>query len=175
MTGAAESAITGLPLTEDSYETAFDILRDRFGKPQLFSSNHMEPLLKLPIVSSEHETKKLRDLYDKIEINFRSLKALGIESELFGNLLVPVVMEKIPFELRLIISRKFGSKETWDLDALLNARKSELVSRERCNAVKRRSHVNFNPRFEQHKERFKQPLSSSALYAGSEKSQVHHL
>ena len=35
-------------------------------------------------------------------------------------------MEKIPSELRLIISRKFGSKETWDLDVLLNALKSEF-------------------------------------------------
>ena len=43
-----------------------------------------------------HETKDLRDLYDKIEINIRSLKALGVESESFGNLLVPVVMEKVP-------------------------------------------------------------------------------
>ena len=168
VTGAAESAITGLPLTEDNYETAIDILRDRFGKPQLLISNHMDALLKLPIVSSVHETKKLRDLYDKIEINIRSLKALGIESESFGNLLVPVVMEKIPSELRLIISRKFGSKETWDLDVLLNALKSELEARERCNVVKTSSPTNSNPRFDQHKGRFKQPLSSSALYAGSE-------
>ena len=58
-TGAAESAITRLPLTEDNYETAIDILRDRFGKPQLLISNHMEALLKLPMVSSVHETKKL--------------------------------------------------------------------------------------------------------------------
>ena len=50
----------------------------------------MEALLKLPIVSSVHETKNLRDLYDKIEANIRSLKALGVESESFGNLLVPV-------------------------------------------------------------------------------------
>ena len=168
VTGAAESAITGLPLTEDNYETAIDILRDRFGKPQLLISNHMDALLKLPIVSSVHETKKLRDLYDKIEINIRSLKALGIESESFGNLLVPVVMEKIPSELRLIISRKFGSKETWDLDVLLNALKSELEARERCNAVKTSSPTNSNPRFDQHKGRLKQRLSSSALYTGSE-------
>ena len=85
------------------------------------------------------------DLYDKIGINIRSLKALGIESESFGNLLVPVVMEKIPSELRLIISRKFGSKETWDLDVLLNALKSELEARERCNAVKTISPTNSNP------------------------------
>ena len=47
-----------------------------------------------------------------------------------------IYLEKIPSELRLIISRKFGSKETWDLDALLYALKSELEARERCNAVK---------------------------------------
>ena len=70
--------------------------------------------------------------------------------------------------MRLIISRKFGSKETWDLDVLLNALKSELEARERCNAVKTSSPTNSNPRFDQHKGRFKQPLSSSALYAGSE-------
>ena len=85
MTDVAESEITGLPFTEDNYETAIDILRDRFGKPQLLISNHMGALLKLPIVSSMHETKNLRDLYDKVEINIRSLKALGIESESFGN------------------------------------------------------------------------------------------
>ena len=62
VTGAAESAITGLPLSEDNYETAIDILRDRFGKPQLLISNHMEALLKLPIVSSVRETKNLRNL-----------------------------------------------------------------------------------------------------------------
>ena len=120
VTGAADSAIVGLPLTEDNYETALNIPRDRFGKPQLLISNHMEALLKLPIVSSVHETKTMRDLYDKITINIRSLKAIGIESESSGNLLVLVVMDKISSELRLIISRKFGSKETWDLDVLLN-------------------------------------------------------
>ena len=93
MTGAAESAITGLPLTEGNYGTTIDILRERFGKPQLFISYHMETLLKLAIVSSEHETKKLCR-HDKIEINIGSLKALGIEAESFGNLLVPVVRVK---------------------------------------------------------------------------------
>ena len=40
-------------------------------------------------------------------------------------------MKKIPSESRLIVSRKFGSKET-----LLTALKSELEARERCNAMK---------------------------------------
>ena len=75
--------------------------------------------------------------------------------------------------MRLTISRKFGSKETWDLDALLIALKSELGTRERCNAVKKSSPTNSNLRFDQHKGRFKQLLSSYALYAGSEDCTLH--
>ena len=52
------------------------------------------------------------------------------------NSLVPIVMEKIPSELRLVVSRKFGSEESWNLDALLSALKTELEARERCIAMK---------------------------------------
>ena len=92
-------------------------------------SNHMEVLLKLPIVSSVHGTKKLCDVHDNIEINIQSLKAFGIESESFVNLLVPVVMEKIPSELRLIISCKFGNEETWNFD--VKCTESELEARKK--------------------------------------------
>ena len=122
----AESAIAGLPLTADHYKVAIDIVKDRFGKPHLLISNYMDALLKLPSVNSVHETKTLRELFDKIEINVRGLNALGVESQSFGNLLVPVVMEKIPSELRLVVSRTFGSEESWNLDALLSTLKTEL-------------------------------------------------
>ena len=112
----------------------------------------MDALLKLPSVNSVHETKKLRELFDKIEINLRGLNALGVEARSFGNLLAQVVMEKIPSELRLFVSRKFGSDESWNLDALLTALKTELEARERCTARARR----------------KQLYSASALYTGSE-------
>ncbi|XP_068707347.1 uncharacterized protein [Montipora foliosa] len=119
-------------------------------------------------LDSVHETKRLRELFDKIKINIRGLNALGVESRSFGNLLVPVVMEKIPSELRLVVSRKFGSEESWNLDALLSALKTELEARERCTAMKT-SGANANtPRFEQYRSRSKQPHSASALYTGSE-------
>ena len=40
----------------------------------------METLLELTAVNEVHETKKLRELYNNIEINMRSLEALDIES-----------------------------------------------------------------------------------------------
>ena len=173
VTSTAESAIAGLPLTADNYKVAIDILKDRFGKPQLLISNYMDALLKLPSVNSVHETKKLRELYDKIEINIRGLNTLGVESQSFGNLLVPIIMEKIPSELRLIVSRKFGSEETWNLDALLNALKTELEARERCTAMKTSGSNGNTPRYEQYKARSKQPFSTSALYTGNEEFTPH--
>ena len=133
----------------------------------------MDALLKLPSVNSVHETKKFRELFDKIEINIRGLNALGVESQSFGNLLVPIVMEKIPSELRLVVSRKFGSEESWNLDALLSALKTELEARERCIAMKT-SGPNVNTtKFEQYRARNKQPYSASALYTGSEEFTQH--
>ena len=40
-------------------------------------------------------------------------------------------MEKLPEELRLIISRK-TEQDVWDLDTLLKALNGELEARERC-------------------------------------------
>ena len=71
-------------------ETVINIVRDRFGKPQLLIS-YMVALLKLVIVSSLNGMKKLCDLYDNNEINIQSLKALSIESESFGNLIIQVM------------------------------------------------------------------------------------
>ncbi|XP_068738997.1 uncharacterized protein [Montipora capricornis] len=167
VTSNAESATVGLPLTADNYKVAIDILKDRFGKPQLLISNYMDDLLKLPSVNSVHGTKKLRDLFDKIEINIRGLNALGVEPRSFGNLLVPVVMETIPSELRLVVDRKFGSEESWNLDALLTALKT-LEARERCTAMKTSGLNASTPRFEQYGARSKQPHSASAPYTGSE-------
>ncbi|XP_044167481.1 uncharacterized protein LOC114949922 [Acropora millepora] len=80
VTSNAESATPGLPLTGANYNVAIDILKDRFRKPQLLISIYMDALLKLPSVNSVHETKKLRELLAKIEINIRGLNALGVES-----------------------------------------------------------------------------------------------
>ena len=93
---------------------------------------------------------------------------------MFGNLLVPIVMKKIPSELRLVVSRKFGSEESWNLDALLSALKTELEARERCTAMKTSGPNVNSPRFEQYRARSKQPYSASALYTGSENFTRYH-
>jgi len=50
---------------------------------------------------------------------------LGVEGEQYGSLLVPVLLSKVPQELRLIISRKFDTGD-WNLDELLKVFKTEV-------------------------------------------------
>ena len=45
--GTASRAIAGLPITEENYDAAVDIINKRFGKPQQLISAHMDELLKI--------------------------------------------------------------------------------------------------------------------------------
>ena len=107
--GPAAAAIKGLPLISENYTSAREILEQRYGNKQLIISSHMDNLLKLPVVSFVNNVKGIRQLYDKTEIHIRCLQALGVEAEQYGSLLVPVLLSKVPQELRLIISRKFDT------------------------------------------------------------------
>jgi hypothetical protein len=134
--GSAASAIDGIALTNENFKLAIDILKERFANPQLLISSHMDSLLKLSSVSDIDQLSKLRDLYDKIEIKVRSLNSLGVKSETYGNLLTRIIMNKIPSELRLVISRKFDKDKLWDIGEILKAIKTELEARERCVSMK---------------------------------------
>ena len=63
----AAAAICGLPLTANNYEVAKNILKKRFGQPQIIISAHMESLLKIAAVTSDSNLKRLRELYGQVE------------------------------------------------------------------------------------------------------------
>ena len=107
-------AIAGL---EDNYGSAIEILKKRFGNRQQIISKHMEQLFQVEAVTSPYDLKGLRHLYDVVEANKHSLKALGVNSESYGALLSSVLMTKLPNELRLIVSRQAGEGE-WNFDAI---------------------------------------------------------
>ena len=129
--GTALSAITGLALTESNYANAVDILKQRFGNKQLIISSHMEALLKLKPVTALADINGLRTVLDKVEIQVRGFQALGIESDQYCASLILIFMEKLPEELRLIVSREH--KDDWKLDSVLQSIKFEVEAHERCN------------------------------------------
>ncbi len=71
----------------------------------------MEELLKLNICLVD-KTGQLRFLYDKISVNIRGLEALGVKSDQYGRLLIPIIMAKLPSEKWQEIRLKTFGKST---------------------------------------------------------------
>ena len=96
--GEAQHTISGLSLTNDNYNEALNLLRNRFGN-NLIISAHMNILVKLPSVNNK-DVKALRKFYDDVESHVRSLSTLGIKIENYGSLVSSVILEKLPLEIK---------------------------------------------------------------------------
>ena len=130
-------AIKGLAITEDNYKATIDILQERFGKTQQIIAAHMDELLKITACDG-YKSKQLRFVYDKVSVNVRALEALQIHSDQYGSLLIPVIMSKLPNDVRLHIARK-TEKDVWVMKDLLEVIRKEVEARELSEQVKANS------------------------------------
>ena len=126
--GTAFKTVQGLTLTDRNYDSAIQLLKERFGNPQQIISAHMEGLLKVSICTGDHPGS-LRAVYDKIMVHIRGLETLGVTSEQYGSMLIPVIMTKFPSDIRLRIARETG-REAWRITPLLTTLRQEVEARE---------------------------------------------
>ena len=89
----------------------------------------MDKLLNIPAVESLKDIKKLRETYDHIETHVRSLSALGVPATGYQQLLAPIIVNKLPSELRIAIARKVKDS---DLSKILQSFNEEVQVREKC-------------------------------------------
>ena len=129
--GKALSTVTGLALSSDNYKEAINLLVERFGNPQVLISAHLDALIKVKKVTSLEHLESLRKMYNEVETCVRNLKSLKVETATYGCLLIPILKEKLPRELLMIISRKFGV-DLWTLEEFLKHFNDELQAKESC-------------------------------------------
>ena len=132
--GPGLQAIQGLTITEDNYRSALEILHHRFGRTQQLISAHMDQLLKLPSCTGG-KASSLTSVYDKISINARDLEAIGVKAEQYGSLLIPIIMSRLPGDVRIQIAR-ITSREVLEIRKLLQAIQQEVEAREACENIK---------------------------------------
>ncbi|XP_003391348.1 PREDICTED: uncharacterized protein LOC100639084, partial [Amphimedon queenslandica] len=128
----AKEAIAGLSLSTANYQQAIEILKRRFGNKEKIVNRHMDLLVGLEGVYSDQKLGMLRKLYDKVETHIRSLEALGIKADTYGGLLCPILIKKLPPEMKLTISRKLSSDE-WSTDKIMQVILDEIEARERMD------------------------------------------
>lgn len=131
---SAKDAVAGLSLTAANYKEAIDVLQRRFGDKSRITAKHMQALMSLEMPTNSLQS--LRHFFDNVGGHIRGLKALGVTSETYGALLCPVVMESLPQEMRVIISRKVTNCQS-DLDSILDALLAEIEARERVGVTSR--------------------------------------
>ena len=161
--GPAAKGIQGLALSEANYVVAIEILQDRFGKTQQIISAHVDELLKLPSCSGDR-TSQLCSIYDKISINIRGLESLGIRSAQYGSFLIPVIMSKLPLEVRLQVAR-LTTGDVWEVDEFLQIIKGEVVARKLSDVIR------VNERNSQPLQR-KPPFSTASALIANDHSGV---
>ena len=121
----------GLTLNSDNYKEAVDILKDTFGNEQVLISAHMESLLRINKITSRHNGKGLRMLYNHAESCVRNIKSLKLDTSGYGSLIISILKERLPDEITMITSRKF-SEQIWTLYKVMEHFNSELRAQENC-------------------------------------------
>ncbi|UYV79912.1 hypothetical protein LAZ67_18001028, partial [Cordylochernes scorpioides] len=101
----AYRVIASYPVTGDNYNLAVQALQERFGDPNILTELYVRQLLNLVITNVRRENKNLGNLYDDLSSHLRSLETLGIDPQLSGIFLYPLVESSLPTEILRIWQR----------------------------------------------------------------------
>jgi hypothetical protein len=107
--GDASRAIAGFPLTNHNYTKAIQLLKERFGNLTKVINAHMQSLLDLQ--NPNYELASLQLFYDTMENHIKWLESLEKSHNNYGDLLVPIVLGKLPHQLRTNLARTHDSPE----------------------------------------------------------------
>ena len=105
--GEAQKVINGYSLTSANYENAIRHLNKRFGRTDRIIQSHILSLLgdiSVKISSSSNKAKYIAALwnfYDTAIVHIRSLEGLGIQGSSVEIFLCPIILSKLPDEMRL--------------------------------------------------------------------------
>ena len=97
--------IAGFALTGANYAVAVQVLKNPYGKEIAIQRGHINDLLQLPPVFSDRDIPTPRKLFDDCEAHFRGLQALGVDKNTYSSVVVAALMQKLPENFCLMITR----------------------------------------------------------------------
>ncbi len=110
-------------MTKQNYKNAVEILKTRFGNKQHIINEHIVALLKLQEYPNQ-KVSQIRYIFDNINVHVRGLESLGMTSEKYGSLLIPIIMSRRPKGITTQVARKI-IQEVLPIDKIL-----EIISGE---------------------------------------------
>ena len=157
LTGEALASINGLTVTDDSYSVAKEILTKRYGRKERIIFSHIQTLLSLQVDC--RKSNGLWSLYDSLQSHVRCLESLGVSGDTYGVILTPLILSRLPQEIRMEWAREGEGRES-DLAFLLDFLFREIKRRERSETFDK-SHEMKNQRLN---DQTKKPAPSVATF-----------
>ena len=114
--GDASHVIDNFPLTDVNYHHSVDLLRERFGQPYKLVNARMDALMNLP--KPVNNLASLQVFHDKLESHMRALQALGKSPDTYCAMLTPMVLGKLPTDLKKQFARDHNSGE-WTIQEVM--------------------------------------------------------
>ena len=138
--GEARAAIAGLSLTDTHYTNALELLERRYGRKEKLIFTHIQELLSMKTTesASSDTTASLWALQDALMSHMRSLEGLGVSGDKYGVILTPLILSRLPTDIRLEWARSGEGKED-NLDFLLKFLSEEIRRRERSQTFLQRT------------------------------------
>jgi len=121
--GDAARSIDGIPLSDQNYLHAVTLLQVHFGQTHRLVAAHMQAFIKAP--NPANTLNSLRKFYDTVESHLRGLSSVGKSKQSYGDLLVPIILSKLPKDTIRNLAR--GSTSTdWKYPELISAIRREI-------------------------------------------------
>lgn len=130
--GQALKSISDLKLTNSNYLEAVEILKIRYENKETLVKRYLEAIATLPIVKDISNMTSLQQCVDTLEISVNILCQLGKETDSYGSLLITLILDSVPDELRISIGKRFDTN-TNDVFTFIDVFKEEVGALEKCN------------------------------------------
>ena len=126
LNGEAHRAVLGLTLSNENYEVAIGILKERFGNTQEVIDLHYNQMINL--FPATNTTASLRGLLDKMETHLRSLEVL--KQDVNQDVFVSMIRAKLPEDVLLQLEMLNGASNKWTVGSLRSRLNEYITARE---------------------------------------------
>jgi len=113
--GTATAVISGLSISNDNYDLAIALLKERFGRSEVIFESLYAKLQSLP--RSQNKFTEIQRTYDCIEKLLRQLEAQG-ERNNNHRMLIQMVLHKFPTEVIMKLEEIKPPNDVWNMKNL---------------------------------------------------------
>ena len=129
LVGSANETFPRLDLTNDNYDIAIKLLKERYGKKQILIDAHYTQLMNLPIAINK--TLSLRTYFDETKKHFHASQSLGENVE--QQKLLSMMKSKLPQNIKSKLEEQKDQTDEWTVETFRKKLKRYITTQEAGN------------------------------------------